>query len=102
MWLLRCLLLDVYHIHKGGSDFSGIKLLSAATLHVFHVNDYPADPPRDQITDAHRVFPGDGVAPLTEVFRDLAAIGFDGTLSLETISRVPPKSELVAATGDVK
>ena len=26
----------------------------------------------------------------------------DGTLSLETISRVPPKSELVAATGDVK
>ena len=38
-----CLLPDVYHIFKGGSDFTGLKLINGAAIHVFHVNDYPAD-----------------------------------------------------------
>ena len=82
-----CLLLDVYHIYKGGSDFNGLKLLGGAGLHVFHVNDYPASPPRDTITDADRVYPGDGVAPLGQVFRDLRDAGFCGMLSLELFNR---------------
>lgn len=82
-----CLLLDVYHIYKGGSDFSGIKLLGGAGMHVFHVNDYPASPPRDTITDADRVYPGDGVAPLDQLFRDLRDAGFCGMLSLELFNR---------------
>ena len=59
-----CVLADVYHLHKGGSGFTGVGLLSGAALQVFHVNDYPAMPGRDTITDADRVYPGDGVAPL--------------------------------------
>src|SRR5262249_8178904 len=59
-----CVLADVYHLHKGGSGFGGVRLLSAAAMHVFHLNDYPAKPPRGEITDAHRVYPGDGVPPL--------------------------------------
>jgi 2-keto-myo-inositol isomerase len=82
-----CLLLDVYHIHKGGSDFSGVKLLGGAGMHVFHVNDYPASPPRGTITDADRVYPGDGVAPLGQLFRDLRDAGFCGMLSLELFNR---------------
>jgi 2-keto-myo-inositol isomerase len=82
-----CLLLDVYHIYKGGSDFNGLKLLGGAGLHVFHVNDYPASPPRDTITDADRVYPGDGVAPLGQIFRDLRDAGFCGMLSLELFNR---------------
>jgi sugar phosphate isomerase/epimerase len=82
-----CLLPDIYHIYKGGSDFTGLKLLGGTAIHVFHVNDYPADPPRIQITDAHRVYPGDGVAPLKSVFRDLRAIGFRGMLSVELFNR---------------
>jgi 2-keto-myo-inositol isomerase len=78
---------DIYHLYRGGSDFHGLKLLSGSAIPVFHVNDYPADPPRRQLTDAHRVFPGDGVAPLTSVFRDLNAIGFRGALSLELFNR---------------
>ena len=66
-----CFLPDVYHIYKGGSDFTGLKLFAGSGIHVFHVNDYPADPPREKISDAHRVYPGDGVAPLNEVFRTL-------------------------------
>src|SRR5262249_20164230 len=62
-------LADVYHLHKGGSGFAGLKLLSSAALQVFHMNDYPAKPARADITDAHRVYPGDGVAPLASALR---------------------------------
>jgi sugar phosphate isomerase/epimerase len=51
------------------------------------MNDYPAQPPRAEITDAHRVYPGDGVAPLRELLRDLRRIGFRGALSLELFNR---------------
>jgi 2-keto-myo-inositol isomerase len=50
---------------------------------VMHVNDYPANPPRAAIKDSDRVYPGDGVAPLTDVFRTLRGIGFNGYLSVE-------------------
>jgi sugar phosphate isomerase/epimerase len=80
-------LLDVYHIYKGGSSFSGLKFLGPDAMSVFHVNDYPADPPRATITDAHRVFPGDGVAPLKQIFTTLKTGGFNGWLSLELFNR---------------
>src|SRR5258708_21194458 len=47
----------------------------------------PAMPGRAEITDAHRVYPGDGVAPLADMLRDLRRIGFRGVLSLELFNR---------------
>lgn len=82
-----CLLPDVYHIYKGGSDFEGLRLVHGSSIHVFHMNDYPATPPRESITDADRVFPGDGVAPLNFILRTLHANGFRGMLSLELFNR---------------
>ena len=82
-----CLLLDAYHIYRGGSSFTGLGLLNGAAMHVFHINDYPDDPPREELTDAHRVFPGDGVAPLPFILRTLYATGFRGMLSLELFNR---------------
>jgi sugar phosphate isomerase/epimerase len=82
-----CVLADVYHLYRGGSGFEGIKLLGPGSIHVFHFNDYPADPPRERATDADRVFPGDGVAPLKPLLRDLAANGLRVTLSLELFNR---------------
>jgi 2-keto-myo-inositol isomerase len=82
-----CILPDVYHLHKGGSRLQGLRLLSGVAMHVLHMNDYPADPPRAAITDAHRVYPGDGVAPLREILRTLRDIGFRGMLSLELFNR---------------
>jgi len=85
-----CLLPDVYHIYKGGSDFHGLSQLSGACVQVFHMNDYPADPPRESIGDADRVYPGDGVAPLTQILRDVAANqrpGVATVLSLELFNR---------------
>lgn len=78
-----CFLPDVYHIYRGGSDFNGLKQLSAHAIQVFHLNDYPADPPRDRISDRDRVMPGDGIAPLTQILRDLCATGNRAVLSVE-------------------
>lgn len=78
-----CVLPDVYHIYKGGSGFDGLKMLAGTAVHCFHMNDYPADPPRDSIGDADRVYPTDGVAPLTQILSTLKQTGFAGVLSLE-------------------
>ncbi len=82
-----CLLLDAYHMYKGGSSFECLKLLCGAKMHAFHVNDYPDDPPRETINDSHRVYPGDGVCPLASVLRTLHDTGFRGMLSLEVFNR---------------
>ncbi|HTU89703.1 MAG TPA: sugar phosphate isomerase/epimerase [Gemmataceae bacterium] len=91
-----CVLADVYHLYKGGSDFTGVNLLNGSALHVLHMNDYPADPPRAAITDAHRVYPGDGVAPLKSFLRNLRRIGFRGVLSLELFNREYWKRDALA------
>jgi sugar phosphate isomerase/epimerase len=83
-----CILPDVYHIYKGGSDFSGLALLNADCVQVFHFNDYPANPPREKIGDADRVFPGDGVAPLKDITRMLKQYGKPVVLSLELFNPV--------------
>jgi 2-keto-myo-inositol isomerase len=82
-----CLLLDIYHLYKGGSSFASLQLLAGQAMHCFHVNDYPADPPREEISDKDRIYPGDGIAPLDEIFQTLATGGFAGALSLELFNR---------------
>jgi 2-keto-myo-inositol isomerase len=77
---------DVYHLYKGGSDFSGLALLSGNAVGIFHVNDYPKIA-RDKINDADRVYPGDGIAPLKEVFAALRKSGYAGYVSLELFNR---------------
>jgi sugar phosphate isomerase/epimerase len=82
-----CILPDVYHMYKGGSPPEGLRLLNGRAIPAIHMNDYPADPPRETIADADRVYPGDGVAPLGQILRDLEASGFEGHLSLELFNR---------------
>jgi sugar phosphate isomerase/epimerase len=96
-----CVLADVYHLYKGGSDPNGLRLLSGDAMHVLHVNDYP-DQPRAKITDAQRVYPGDGVAPLKQIFTILRDIGYRGYLSLELFNERYWKesdAQTVAETG---
>jgi sugar phosphate isomerase/epimerase len=82
-----CILADIYHMYKGGSGHDSVRLLKGDAIPVIHTNDYPADPPRETIKDEHRVYPGDGVAPLTQLFRILKSIGFTGALSVEVFNR---------------
>jgi len=99
-----CLLPDVFHIYKGGSDFNGLKLLSARAIAVFHLNDYPAEPPRETIRDRDRIYPGDGIAPLTQILCDLHANNSRAVLSLELFNPTLWKQDplTVAKTGLVK
>lgn len=91
-----CVLLDVFHIYRGGSDFGGLRILSGRAMHAFHVNDYPADPPRDMANDSHRVYPGDGVAPMGQILATLHESGFRGYLSLELFNRDYWKQDALA------
>ena len=52
-----------------------------------HFNDYPAEPARDKIKDEHRIFPGDGIAPITAILQTLKAGGHTTALSLELFNR---------------
>jgi sugar phosphate isomerase/epimerase len=92
---------DVYHLYKGGSAHRGLRMLNGKAIPAIHVNDYPAEPDRATITDAHRIYPGDGIAPLKEILGDLRDIGFEGYLSLELFNRDYWKQdpETVARTG---
>jgi 2-keto-myo-inositol isomerase len=82
-----CVLPDVFHLYKGGSDFHSIRLLGPETIQVLHMNDYPADPPREKINDSYRIYPGDGVAPLTDLLQILRRTGGQKVLSLEVFNR---------------
>jgi sugar phosphate isomerase/epimerase len=97
------ILADVYHLHKGGSDYGGLHLLGPNSIPVLHMNDFP-DLPREKLNDSDRVYPGDGVAPLKELFRTFKALGFHVNLSLELFNRDYWKQDpaLVAATGLAK
>lgn len=99
-----CVLPDVYHLYKGGSDFLDLPLVAGAKMHCFHMNDYPAQPGRAEINDAARVYPTDGVAPLEFIMRTLRRNGFVGALSLELFNREYWKQDpaIVAANGLAK
>jgi sugar phosphate isomerase/epimerase len=96
-----CVLPDIYHIYRGGSDFSGLKLLAGSAMHVFHVNDYPGNRPRTDLTDADRVHVGDGDAPVVEILRILVANDCRAALSLELFNRTywQQDAETVAREG---
>jgi len=78
-----CFLGDVYHTYKGGSSFDSLLLMGPRALQSYHMNDYPADPPRETIKDADRVFPGDGIAPIRQILKNFMAVGAYPALSLE-------------------
>ena len=79
-------LLDAYHLYRGGNPFEALALLNGHSIGMFHVNDYPADPPRERLEDRHRVYCGDGIAPLPMIFKTLRDIGYKGALSFEVFN----------------
>lgn len=95
------LLPDIYHLFRGGSGFDTLKMLGNKTIEIFHMNDYVDTKPREEQTDADRVYPGDGVAPIKEVLTDLWKTGEVKVLSLELFNRSYWEEDplKVAATG---
>ena len=81
------LLLDVFHLYKSGTPFTALQQINGASLRVMHLNDYPQAADSSTLNDGNRIYPGDGVAPLRQILRDLRDGGFRGYLSLELFNR---------------
>jgi sugar phosphate isomerase/epimerase len=77
------LLLDFYHLYRGGNSFDSLNMINVAKLPVFHINDYPASPPREQLNDSDRVYPGDGICPFKTLIPRMIQGGFHGSVSIE-------------------
>lgn len=78
-----CILPDIYHIYRGGSDLGGLRLIAGSAIPVFHINDYPTSRPRTELNDSDRVHVGDGQAPIRQIFQTLHKNGCRAALSLE-------------------
>src|SRR5690606_12861783 len=70
------MLLDFYHLYRGGNSFDSLWQINGGILPVFHINDYPASIPRQDLKDADRVFPGDGACPFETILPILDQTGF--------------------------
>jgi 2-keto-myo-inositol isomerase len=81
------LLIDVFHLYKSGTSFDSLKQINGAALHVMHLNDYPQAADSSTLNDSNRIYPGDGVAPFRQIFRDMRDNGFRGYFSLELFNR---------------
>ena len=75
-------LLDTFHLYKGGTPLDTLSLVNPSAVAILHVNDYPAHLLPTAITDADRIYPGDGVAPLKRILQALRKP--DGPLILST------------------
>jgi sugar phosphate isomerase/epimerase len=79
--------LDVFHYYKGPSKPEDLDRLTTANLAHVQVCDV-AGVPREVMTDADRVFPGEGDFRLDAVVSRLRRIGYSGYVSLELMNPV--------------
>jgi len=76
------LVLDSFHFYAGNSSFAALNSLNAEKLFIFHIND-AEEVSRNELQDHHRLLPGLGILPLTEIIAGLRGIGYDGVASVE-------------------
>ncbi|MGL4423171.1 MAG: sugar phosphate isomerase/epimerase family protein [Gemmataceae bacterium] len=78
---------DLFHFVKGPSKTEDLSLLTAANL--FHVQlcDVPGVP-REFMSDADRVFPGEGDFPVTPLMNHLRQIGYAAGITVEVVNPI--------------
>ena len=76
------MVIDVAHFHSGGGLLSEIDAIDPRFIYAFHLDDLEACA-KEAVTDAVRLLPGLGIAPIAEVCARLQAIGYDGPCSIE-------------------
>jgi len=79
-------MMDTYHFWGGISKFEDLALLRDGELHHLHFEDVPASPPREIQGQPHRVFPGEGIAPLRRIIEVLKTKKYAGAVSFETFN----------------
>ena len=74
--------IDTFHFHAGNSSIQAIETMKPEKLFIFHING-AEDLPREQLTDAHRLYPDEGILPTAEIKRAFDKIGYDKMVSIE-------------------
>jgi sugar phosphate isomerase/epimerase len=92
---------DTFHMYISKGGFEGLQLLNGNSIAIFQFADAPSSPGIEKLEDEHRVFPGDGILPLTDALKDLSKIDYSGCVSLELYNPEYWKRDLqeVAETG---
>jgi len=80
------LLLDAWHWHHAGATTQDIIRAGAERIVHVHLSDAPDLPP-EQINDAQRLLPGEGVANLVGFFRALQQVGYEHGVGPEVLGR---------------
>lgn len=76
------LVIDTFHFYAGDSELETIEKLDPEKLFIFHIND-AEDLPKGQLTDAHRLYPGEGILPIRDIQTKFKQIGYDRMVSIE-------------------
>lgn len=74
--------IDTFHFYAGNSSFEAIEKMKPEKLFIFHIND-AENLPKEQLTDAHRLYPGTGILPIKEIKQRFDKIGYDRMVSIE-------------------
>lgn len=74
--------IDTFHFYAGNSTFEAIDKMKPEKLFIFHIND-AENLPKENLTDAHRLYPGEGILPIREIKSHFDKIGYDRMVSIE-------------------
>jgi len=98
------LLVDIFHLYTSHADMSAVRSLPVDKVVNVHVNDAIAGRTPDQQIDQERALPGEtGVCDIAGFLQALAAIGYDGPVTVEPFSkrvREMAPNDAVRATAD--
>ncbi len=74
--------IDTFHFYAGNSSYEAIESMRPEKLFIFHIND-AENLPKEELTDAHRLYPGTGILPIREIKERFDKIGYDRMVSIE-------------------
>jgi 2-keto-myo-inositol isomerase len=78
------IVMDWFHMVRGqASTLDDLRRIPADKISIVHLDDVPYNKPFAEMSDADRVYPGDGDIPLADMFAALKEIGYTGPVSLE-------------------
>ena len=77
------MVVDAFHIFRGEGETDDLRRVAGERISIVHIDDAPAEPPRETQLDKDRVMPGDGVIDLGAMLAILREQGYRGWMSLE-------------------
>jgi sugar phosphate isomerase/epimerase len=80
------LLLDTYHLHRGGSTLEMLDAIPGDRLYLVHLADVPSGP-REEAEDDGRLPPGEGAGLLREIVSRVLDKGYTGYFVVEVLSQ---------------